>query len=125
MSPEVEFQLRRLVLTVSTFTFLLSSIAICALQLFPQDSFAIKTSVSLYLFFFAVSNITGFIAALKVRAQFFTPCSRCFSIAINLTDIYSETQLLSPYLQLTSWSIVFSYSYPAFFLFSSARPSLR
>jgi hypothetical protein len=80
MHPEAEFQLRRLVLTVSTFIFLTSTFAILSLQLLTQDSYPVRTSLTIYLFWFAALSVTGFIAALKVRAQPLAPCSTCVVI---------------------------------------------
>ena len=66
MREEAELGLRRLLLTVSTFLFLASLLAIYTLQYLPEVSVHLKSSFTVYLVFFSVVSVAGFVAAIKV-----------------------------------------------------------
>jgi len=72
MRHPTELGLRRLLLTVSTFVFLASLLAIYALRFLPADPLHLRKSLSVYLIFFLVVSLIGFAGAVKRNATLIT-----------------------------------------------------
>jgi hypothetical protein len=66
MQYEAELGIRRLVLTASTFAFLLSMPIIFGLQFFPPDH-GLRSTLTAYFILFLVVSFVGIIAGITVR----------------------------------------------------------
>jgi hypothetical protein len=66
MRYEAELGIRRLVLTASTFTFLISLPIIYGLQYLPQDHVHMRSTLTAYFIFLLVVSFVGIIAGVTV-----------------------------------------------------------
>jgi hypothetical protein len=69
MRFEAELGIRRLVLTVSTFVFLIGLPIIYGLQFLPPDHVQLRSTLTAYFIFLLVVSFVGIIAAVTVRSM--------------------------------------------------------
>ena len=67
MRFEAELGIRRLVLTASTFSFLIGMPVIYGLQYLPPDHVQLRSTLTAYIIFVLIVSCVGIVAAVTVR----------------------------------------------------------
>lgn len=70
MHREAELGIRRLILTVYTFVFLLSLLGITFAGYLPHDAMQLRTSFSIYSIIFLLMSATALVGAVRVSTDY-------------------------------------------------------